>query len=150
MEYRKAIELVLNDLKSKGYTRREIEKELNYKENYIDQALSKGGNKKFLGHLKNLNTRLLKKATSEKTEPEEIKTREPLETAIENLSISKVIDSKNIERLITLLELKLSSHTQSLESQQQPEQAGEVGKAANELARTGRTGPFSRPKAGRQ
>jgi hypothetical protein len=33
--------------------------------------------------------------------------REPLEIAIESLSASKLIDSKNIERLIVLLEFKL-------------------------------------------
>ncbi len=40
--------------------------------------------------------------------PRETK-KEPLESAIEKLSESKLIDSKNIERLITLLERKLSA-----------------------------------------
>jgi len=48
---------------------------------------------------------------SQQVNIDQARAKEPLETAIENLSISKVIDSKNIERLITLLELKLSSHT---------------------------------------
>lgn len=40
------------------------------------------------------------------------KGKEPLETALENLSASKLIDSKNIERLISLLELKFGVQPQ--------------------------------------
>lgn len=49
---RKQIEKILDDLKSAGYSRRDIEKELTKSENYIDQILSKGGNNKFLNELK--------------------------------------------------------------------------------------------------
>ena len=63
MERKKDIETLLKSLKEKGYTRAEIEAELGYSENYIDQALSKGGNQRFLEALRKLNNRVLQKET---------------------------------------------------------------------------------------
>lgn len=48
MEYKKQIEEVLDSLKAAGFDRAQIEEDMGYSENYIDQTLSKGGNKKFL------------------------------------------------------------------------------------------------------
>lgn len=63
--YKKEIELVLEALKKKGYDRGEIEKTLGYSENYIDQVLSRGGNKKALLALENYNRSVLQKAIFE-------------------------------------------------------------------------------------
>jgi hypothetical protein len=52
MDYKKEIESLLEGLKAKGVSRAIIEEDLGYSENYIDQTLSKGGNKKFLQSLK--------------------------------------------------------------------------------------------------
>lgn len=59
MNVKEEIELILESLKKLGINRRDIEKELNYSENYIDQILSKGGNEKFLGILKLYAEKLL-------------------------------------------------------------------------------------------
>jgi len=48
MNFKEVIENLLEQLKTIGFDRRSIERELGYKENYIDQLLSKGGNKKFI------------------------------------------------------------------------------------------------------
>lgn len=52
MNIKEEIESILESLKRLGIKRGDIEKALNYSENYIDQTLSKGGNEKFLGALK--------------------------------------------------------------------------------------------------
>lgn len=49
---KKAILDLLQELKVLGKDRRTIEKDLNYSPNYIDQALSKGGNERFHSALK--------------------------------------------------------------------------------------------------
>jgi hypothetical protein len=46
------IEALLKELKQQGKDRRTIERELSYSDHYIDQLLSKGGNKRFYGALK--------------------------------------------------------------------------------------------------
>ncbi len=51
MDFKKEIEKLLSDLKKMNIDRRKIEKDLSYKEFYIDQVLSKGGNEKFLNTL---------------------------------------------------------------------------------------------------
>jgi uncharacterized NAD(P)/FAD-binding protein YdhS len=61
MSLKKEIENILNELKQKGYDRGEIEQQLNYSENYIDQQLSKGGNQRFLNALVEFNKRVLQK-----------------------------------------------------------------------------------------
>lgn len=48
MDYKKEIEEVLLSLKEAGFDRATIEEDMGYSENYIDQTLSKGGNRKFL------------------------------------------------------------------------------------------------------
>jgi hypothetical protein len=48
MVYKKQIEEVLDSLKAAGFDRGKIEEDMDYSVNYIDQVLSKGGNKKFL------------------------------------------------------------------------------------------------------
>jgi hypothetical protein len=113
MDLKKEIEQVLETLKSKGYTRDRIESELKYSKNYIDQTLSKGGNKRFLNAITALNDRLLQNATLNNNPPKlEISEEEEnhLKVAIRELSEStnrhSVIDERNsrsIERLITLL-----------------------------------------------
>lgn len=51
MNYREEMQKLLISLKELGFDRRLIEKELDYGEGYLDQILSKGGNKKILGRL---------------------------------------------------------------------------------------------------
>ena len=63
MNFKKEIENLLNALKNLGYDRRKIEQELGYGENYIDQALSRGGNKKLLNGLDRLQKSILQNAT---------------------------------------------------------------------------------------
>lgn len=48
MDFKPQIESLLKTLKSKGVDRGQIEEDLGYSENYIDQMLAKGGNKRFL------------------------------------------------------------------------------------------------------
>lgn len=48
MDFKKEIEKVLDSLKEAGFDRGKIEEDMGYSVNYIDQTLSKGGNKKFL------------------------------------------------------------------------------------------------------
>jgi uncharacterized protein with von Willebrand factor type A (vWA) domain len=50
--YKEEIEKILETLDAKGIKRGKIEKDLGYSENYIDQVLSKGGNRKILKKLK--------------------------------------------------------------------------------------------------
>ncbi len=52
MDYKKEIQDLLSALKRSGFTRRRIEKDLEYGEKSIDQILAKGGNKSFLGILR--------------------------------------------------------------------------------------------------
>lgn len=51
MIIKERIEKLLNDLKKLGLDRRTIEREMGYDENYLDQVLSRGGNKRFLATL---------------------------------------------------------------------------------------------------
>jgi hypothetical protein len=60
---------ILDELEGKGWSRDAIEEKLNYSENYIDQQLSKGSNKRFLKAITDLNNTLLEKATSTVHEP---------------------------------------------------------------------------------
>lgn len=55
MKTKEQIEKLLISLKNKGIDRRSIEKDLDYREFYIDQLLSKGGNVKFLKRLEKYN-----------------------------------------------------------------------------------------------
>lgn len=103
MNFKKDIETLLERLKNKGYTRGEIETELGYAENYIDQALSKGGNRRFLNALGNLDKRLLTKAIPEKRV---INEADPLEKAIENLTYSHREDSDSLKELIYIWKVK--------------------------------------------
>ena len=50
-DYKKEIEKILEILDAKGVKRDKIEKDLVYSENYIDQVLSKGGNRRILKKL---------------------------------------------------------------------------------------------------
>lgn len=60
MEFKSQIEKLLKTLKDKGVERGKIEEDLGYSENYIDQMLAKGGNKRFLTALQKY---VLQKAT---------------------------------------------------------------------------------------
>jgi hypothetical protein len=51
MDLKKEIEIRLKSLKEKGLSRRNIEEKLKYRENYIDQSLSKGGSVRLLKSL---------------------------------------------------------------------------------------------------
>lgn len=62
MELKEEIEKVLESLRKAGYDRAAIEKELDYSVNYIDQVLSKGGNRRFLNAIKKLKAQVLQKA----------------------------------------------------------------------------------------
>src|ERR1700749_2751771 len=48
MNYKKEIENLLKELAAMGISRGRIEEDLNYSPNYIDQALARGGNERFL------------------------------------------------------------------------------------------------------
>lgn len=110
MEHKKNIETLLESLKSKGYSRRTIEKTLGYSENYLDQQLVKGGNKRLLNALKDLDSRTLEKAIPIVQEPisELIQSRRSLEKTLEHLSEDKIKSTAIIERLVTLLENNLA------------------------------------------
>jgi hypothetical protein len=54
MNYKDEIQKALDDLTELKISRREIEKELNYSNYYINQQLSKGGNEKLLKGLRQL------------------------------------------------------------------------------------------------
>ena len=69
MDFKENIELLLKNLRTLGYDRRKIEKELGYDEKYIDQVLSKGGNKKFLANLERF---YIEKSNRETTKDEKI------------------------------------------------------------------------------
>lgn len=60
MDFKPQIETLLKTLKDKGVDRSQIEEDLGYSENYIDQMLAKGGNKRFLSTLEKY---VLQKAT---------------------------------------------------------------------------------------
>lgn len=123
MDFKKDIELILNNLKNKGYSRNDIEKALNYKNNYIDQMLAKRGNKRFLKALADFEIRVLQKNI-----PEVIEEKPAHGIKVENLTDSvkflsqtgminaekdKInaekdkINAESLKRLITLLELKM-------------------------------------------
>lgn len=99
MKYKKDIEKLLFDLKINNVDRDQIEHDLDYSENYIDQILSKGGNKRFYSNLKKYADRMLQKTTDDESnksskkkenadnEPEEIK-------QIANESGEKIISSQ--------------------------------------------------------
>jgi hypothetical protein len=59
-DYRAEADKYLNVLKNKGLNRAQIESELGYANNYIDQQLSKGGNKRFVKALRDLVDKLQK------------------------------------------------------------------------------------------
>lgn len=113
---RAEMEKILDQLKKNGWTRGAIEKRLNYSENYIDQQLSRGNNKRFLKALIDLNEQILQNTTSTQQTGDKVDelitvSKEPLEKAIMQLTEAtnrhSIIDernSRNIERLITLLE----------------------------------------------
>jgi hypothetical protein len=61
MEFKKSIERLLLDLKHAGFDRRQIEADMGYQENYIDQVVSKGGNKRFLAALEKYCKNILEK-----------------------------------------------------------------------------------------
>lgn len=64
MEAKEELKKVLEDLETLGLTRRKIELELGYSENYLDQQVSRGkSNKKLLTALDKLKQQLLEKAT---------------------------------------------------------------------------------------
>lgn len=72
MEFKKDIEKLLVSLKKLGLDRRKVEKELNYADKYIDQALSKGGNSKLLNALTLLYQNISKSNTLQEPESEYI------------------------------------------------------------------------------
>lgn len=65
MKHKKEIEKLLTDLKNLGWGRKEIEAEFEYNQNYISQALSRGGNDKLLNNLKRLFSRVRDKQPAE-------------------------------------------------------------------------------------
>jgi hypothetical protein len=105
-EYRKLFNSVKEHRRAQGLPSKneDIAKVLGYNRSYFSNLLGARGivTEEHIKDMKLHFPFLLGNVTKEV--PEE---REPLETAIENLSESKLIDSKNIARLITLLEMKL-------------------------------------------
>jgi predicted membrane GTPase involved in stress response len=64
MNYKKEILLLLDRLATAGIDRAQIERDFEYAENFIDQTLSRGGNKKFLAALKIYAKAMLQNTTS--------------------------------------------------------------------------------------
>lgn len=62
MDFKKEIEKLLLKLKNAGIDRRKIELDLHYKAFYIDQIISKGGNKKFYDRLNEYYTKGIEKS----------------------------------------------------------------------------------------
>jgi hypothetical protein len=67
MDLKKEVESLVDSLENLGFTRSRIEKELHYSENYIDQQISKGGNKRFLKALQDLLQKATKEASASDT-----------------------------------------------------------------------------------
>lgn len=88
MVLKKEIELLLEKLKEAGYDRGRIEKELNYSENYIDQTLSKGGNKRFLDALRGFASRVL---------------QNPIQNFIQEPQADYILQSKDYWHFIELI-----------------------------------------------
>lgn len=128
MEFKKEIEVTLERLKNLGFSRDKIEEELEYSENYIDQTLARGGNKRFLKALTDLEKRLLQKAiqTDVNEGPKKgddyhalIRTLENMSedkirsTAVaDKLAEDKIRSTAIIEKLVALLERSFNSGVQ--------------------------------------
>jgi transcriptional regulator with XRE-family HTH domain len=76
--------------------------------------------------------------------------RERLERTLENMSEDKIRSTAIMERLVALLENAISSNRSSTGIPESPEGAVNTAAAADELRRTGRKGPFSVQKKGKQ
>jgi hypothetical protein len=63
MNYKEEIQKILDRLAKSGIERGQIEEDFAYAENFIDQTLSRGGNKKFLAALKIYEKAMLQNAT---------------------------------------------------------------------------------------
>lgn len=95
-------EILKSTRESKGWNKSQMAKELDISSQLYGQyetGKKKPGVDFFIKWRQKFNTDLMSNETKV--------SKEPLEVAIENLSISKVIDSRNMERLILLLEAKL-------------------------------------------
>lgn len=165
MAYKKDIEEILEQLKTKGYERSEIEAALNYSENYIDQALSKGGNERFLKALITYNKSVLPKATLKQENPvlQNATTRQNLEKLeLEDFrellrnnrdlaAANKDLAAANLKLATDHSELvQLAKHAFGISLNKQPsgaeaisqEEGGEQPNSAQELRATGRSGAF--------
>lgn len=76
--------------------------------------------------------------------------RERLERTLENLSEDKIRSTAIMERLVALLENAISSNKSLTGTPESPEGAVNTAAAVDKLRRTGRNGPFSVQKKGKQ
>ncbi len=133
MEFKNEIESVLERLKGIGYSRDVIEKALGYSENYIDQTLSKGGNKRFLKSLADFHERMLEKATVKPAKQNVLHTGDETTNTVHSLAHSvelsneaRLIEARNMDRLIALLEYKYGPRNGEAHDPSMP-MPGEVG-----------------------
>jgi transcriptional regulator with XRE-family HTH domain len=123
----KEINELINEIQERtGLTQNAIAKRIGYSRSYISQAKNKESEKLFTA-LKNGFRNELENITLSKNGSEVgistnkalgkvgISTNEPLEKAIQNLSEADLINARNIERLINLLELKMGKGIQMTE-----------------------------------
>lgn len=92
MNYKDQILKLLERLSEAGIGRHKIEQDFAYAENFIDQALSRGGNKKFLAALKIYEKAMLQNATPPKgREGGEPVSLETLQTDLDNILHHQVL-----------------------------------------------------------
>lgn len=105
MDYKEPIENLLISLKKYDYDRRRIEQELGYGENYIDQAISRGGNRKLFHSLE-----LLQKTILQKTSDKNIKFTAPIDKLIGEISEQLAANTAILNVLRPIVEELYASH----------------------------------------
>jgi transcriptional regulator with XRE-family HTH domain len=143
----KEIDELIDEIKSStGLTQQEIAKKIGYSRSYLSQA-KKGDSdklysaleKEFKGKLENLtNTELA----------DLIKSNQILAEANKTLADAHLVISKNNEELISIAKAAFNLHILSSTSKGPKKAKGGVETAADELNRTGRTGPFFQAGSG--
>lgn len=107
MEFKKETETLLKNLKDLGIDRRQIEKDLDYREFYIDQLLSKGSNKLFLNRLKKYHIEKTTKEPVKETFQQQLLTKKngdekkvPVYGGFTSLGNIEVLDDENVKHKV--------------------------------------------------
>lgn len=132
MKYKKEIEKLLFDLKINNIERDKIEQELNYSENYIDQVLAKGGNKRFYTALKKYSEMILQNAISEKTKEDYKKDQNKIKQEVKEYTQhhTENILSDYKEKYLTALEEIRELQKKLLEKKEKTEESHRLLKRA--------------------